>query len=77
MGQCRSNPSSPLTAKHMIEFMKKVGECKTAPLVAITGFNSNMEDFISGNSIALMIYYYSLHYAAMFIKPENDKVEQQ
>lgn len=69
MGLCRSNPKSPIYVKHVIELMKRAGELKNMPLLAITGFNSNIEDYVSGKCIALMIYYYCLHYAQTFIEP--------
>jgi hypothetical protein len=69
----RGNPRSPILIKHTVELMKDIGESKSLTITTISGFNSNIEDYLSGNCVALMIYYFSLHYAKTFLEPLNDE----
>ena len=67
-GVSRSNPVSPLTTHHAIQLAMRLGEVQNLIFFAITGYNPCVEDIISGHSIGLMVYYFSLHYANRFIK---------
>lgn len=62
--------------KHAVEIMKHIGECKDLTVTTISGFNSNIEDYLSGNCVALMVYYFSLHYAKTFLENTTQELSQ-
>lgn len=73
----RGNPKSPIMIKHAVELMKYMGEADKLTVCTISGFNSNIEDYLSGNCVALMVYYFSLHYAKTYLEKPAQKIESE
>lgn len=64
----RSTHSSVLHADGAMDVMKTLGERSDLLGVIFTGYNPCVEDYQSGNYLALLIYYLSLHYAISHIE---------